>query len=102
MSQQVFELLGMKGEEVLAGVKGHRAAQFEGRLQEGAEGPEKGTVGKCAVLQGDVGVQEQGTLSPQRDVVPVTVTPVPATGGAFTALVTVRVGIVVSAVVDVA
>lgn len=54
------------------------------------------------MLQRDPRVEHKGAFSPLRALVSKAITPVPATGGAVTALLTVLVGIVVAAILDMA
>lgn len=70
-------------------------------MEEDAERPEQRAVEDGTPLMWDFGVKDQGAFSPLRPLVCEAVTAIPATGGAVTALLTVRVGIVVAAILDV-
>lgn len=70
-------------------------------MEEDAEGPEQRAVGKAIALMWDFSVEDQRAFSPLRSLVCEAVTAVPPTGGAVAALLTVRVGVVVAAVLDV-
>lgn len=67
-------------------------------MEEDAERPEQRAVEDGTTLMRDFGVKDQGAFSPLRSLVCEAVTAIPATGGAVTALLTVRVGIVVAAI----
>lgn len=70
-------------------------------MEEDAEGPEQRAVGKAAALVREFSVKDQRAFGPLRRLVGEAVAAVPATGGAVAALLTVRVAVVVAAILDV-
>lgn len=71
-------------------------------MEENTERPQQGAVGKGATLQWAFSVEDQGAFSPHGALVCEAVAAVPSTGGAVTSLLAVGVGVVITAVLDVA
>lgn len=70
-------------------------------MEEDAEGPVERAVGGAAALRSHFSVKHQRAFSPLRPLAGEAVAAIPSTGGAVAALLTVRVSIVVAAVLDV-
>lgn len=70
-------------------------------MEEDAEGPEQRAVGKATALMWDFSVKDQRAFGPLSALVCEAVAAIPSTGGAVAALLAVRVGVVVAAILDV-
>lgn len=101
LAQHAGQLRRVKIKEVPVCADGSRSSQFDWCLEEHAEGPEQRAVGKAIALMWDFSVKHQRAFRPLRSLVCEAVTAIPTTGGAVAALLTVRVGVVVAAILDV-
>lgn len=102
LSQQVGKFLRVKIKQVPVGGKRDGSSQFEWRLEEDAECPEQWIVGEGAVLMWDASVKYHCAFSPQRVLIFETVAAIPSTEGIVASLIAVGVGIMITAVLDVA
>lgn len=102
LSQHVGKLLWVKIKQVPVRSQGGTASHFEWYLKEDTESPEQGCIGEGATLMWDFGVNDQGAFSPLGFLVCEAIAAIPSTGSTVASLLAVGVGIMITAILDVA